>query len=156
MVQGHIKGGFEGTTSHTCDEKGRLIVPSKFREVAKSTGNEALILTKGLDNTLYGYTLDSWEETKKRLGELRSVKNRTIKRFFLGSAITCTFDKQGRILIPKELREHAKIDKDIKLVGLDDYFEVWSQERWTEAEDLDQETLNSEEVLDELAKAGLF
>lgn len=156
MVQGHPYGGFEGTTSHTCDEKGRLIVPSKFRDVVKSTGNEILTLTKGLDKTLYGYTLDSWTKKKRQLSELRSANAPTIKRHFLGSAVTCTFDKQGRILIQKELREYAEIEKEIKLVGLDDYFEIWSQERWSEINDKDQEKLNSQEVLEELAKAGMF
>lgn len=156
MGQDFSREGFEGTTSHSCDEKGRLIIPSKFREIVKSTGNETIVLTKSLDKHLNGYTLDSWEEQRKALDELRIPQAPAIKRLIVGGAVRCTFDKQGRILIQKELREYAGIDKDIKLVGLDKNFEIWSLERWDDVHNMEQESLNNEEVRKELAKLGLF
>ena len=146
---------FRGSSPHTCDPKGRLIIPSRFRDVIRTSGTDDLIITTGAKHSLYAYTLDSWKIMEERILASRSSNNSAIKRFFLGNAQACTCDKQGRILIPKTLRDYAEIDKDIILVGLVDYFEIWSQDRWNAENEQTIEALNSGEFNNELADLGL-
>ena len=121
---------FMGEYSHTIDTKGRLIIPSKFRELL----GEEFVLTKGLDGCLSIYPKEEWEafEDKLRSLPLTNKDARTFSRFFLAGASSCELDKQGRILIPQTLREFAKLDKDVVLTGNLNRIEVWSKEKWSE------------------------
>lgn len=121
---------FMGEYNHTIDAKGRLIIPSKFRE---ALGSE-FVLTKGLDGCLFVFPMKEWEAFEEKLRNLPLIdKNaRKFSRFFLAGASTCELDKQGRILVPGTLREFAQMDKEVVLTGMLDRIEVWSKEQWLE------------------------
>ena len=126
---------FMGEYNHTIDAKGRLIIPSKFRELL----GEEFVLTKGLEGCFYIFP---WEERKAFEEKLRALpltnKNaRTFTRFFVAGATNCELDKQGRILVPQTLREFAGLEKDVVLTGNLNRIEVWSKEKWSENCDYD-------------------
>lgn len=118
---------FMGEYNHTIDAKGRLIIPSKFRELL----GEEFVLTRGLDGCLYIYPMDEWEsfEMKLRSLPLTNKNARTFSRFFVAGATTCELDRQGRILVPQTLREFAGLEKDVVLTGNLNRIEVWSKEK---------------------------
>ena len=140
---------FMGEYNHTIDAKGRLIVPSKFRE---QLGNE-FVITKGLDGCLFVYSQEEWENIEKSFREkpLTSSDARKFMRFFFAGAATCEVDKQGRILIPNNLREYAGIDKDVVSVGVLSRVEIWSKEKWLDSGDYD----NMDEIAEHMAELGL-
>ena len=109
---------------------GRLIIPSRFRELL----GEEFVLTRGLDGCLSIYPMDEWVafEEKLRALPLTNKDARTFSRFFVAGATTCQLDKQGRILVPQTLREFAGLDKDVVLTGNLNRIEVWSKEKWSE------------------------
>lgn len=117
-----------GEYNHTIDAKGRLIVPSKFRE---QLGDE-FVVTKGLDGCLFVYDNSEWKNFEEKLQKLplTNPNARKFSRFFLAGASACEVDKQGRILLPAVLREFADITKDVVLVGVGSRVEIWSRERW--------------------------
>ena len=121
---------FMGEYNHTIDAKGRMIVPSKFRE---QLGNE-FVVTKGLDGCLFVYPNEEWHniEEKFRTVPLTTKDARKFSRFFFAGAATCELDKQGRILIPPVLREFADLQKDVVSVGVLNRIEIWSKEKWSE------------------------
>ena len=122
---------FMGEYNHTVDAKGRLIVPSKFRE---QLGDE-FVVTKGLDGCLFVYENTEWKILEEKLKNLplTNANARKITRFFLAGATLCEVDKQGRILLPAVLREFAKIEKDAVMVGVGNRIEIWSKESWSSA-----------------------
>jgi mraZ protein len=126
---------FMGEYSHTIDAKGRLIVPSKFRELL----GEEFILTKGLDGCLSIYPMDEWEILEGKLRELPLMKKdaRIFARFFVAGATQCELDKQGRILVPATLREFANLDKDVVLTGNINRIEIWGKTQWSENSNYD-------------------
>ena len=107
---------FMGEYNHTIDAKGRLIIPSKFRE---SLGEE-FVITKGLDGCLFVYDNQEWNAFEEKLKALPLNKkdNRQFVRFFLAGAAQVEVDKQGRILVPGNLRDFAELEKDVVLVGV--------------------------------------
>ena len=120
---------FMGEYRHTVDPKGRLIVPSKFRELL---GTE-FVVTRGLDGCLFVYPMDSWTAYVDKF-----------MRFLIAGANTCELDKQGRILLPATLREFAGLEKDVLLAGMLDHIEIWNEERWKENADFgDMDTIAS-------------
>ena len=130
---------FMGEYNHTVDAKGRLIVPSKFRE---QLGDE-FVVTKGLDGCLFVYENTEWKILEEKLKNLplTNANARKITRFFLAGATLCEVDKQGRILLPAVLREFAKIEKDAVMVGVGNRIEIWSKESWSSAnvyDDMDE------------------
>ncbi len=122
---------FMGEYNHTVDAKGRLIVPSKFRE---QLGDE-FVVTKGLDGCLFVYENTEWKILEEKLKNLplTNANARKITRFFLAGASQCEVDKQGRILLPAVLREFAKIEKEAVMVGVGNRIEIWSKESWISA-----------------------
>jgi len=126
---------FMGEYSHTIDTKGRLIVPSKFRELL---GDE-FVLTKGLDGCLSIYPMDEWKafEEKLKALPLTNKNARTFSRFFVAGATACELDKQGRILVPATLREFAGLEKDVILTGNITRIEIWSKAKWSENSNYD-------------------
>lgn len=130
---------FMGEYNHTIDAKGRLIVPSKFRE---QLGDE-FVVTKGLDGCLFVYDNSEWKNFEEKLQKLplTNPNARKFSRFFLAGASACEVDKQGRILLPAVLREFAKIEKDAVMVGVGNRIEIWSKESWMSAnvyDDMDE------------------
>ena len=117
---------FMGEYNHTIDAKGRLIIPSKFREVL---GDE-FVVTKGMDGCLFVFDDPEWQAFEEKLHGLPMIDKeaRQFTRFFLAGAASVEVDKQGRILIPAVLREFAGITKDAVLVGVGSRVEIWSKE----------------------------
>ncbi|MQN00798.1 MAG: transcriptional regulator MraZ [Lachnospiraceae bacterium] len=140
---------FMGEYNHTIDPKGRVIIPAKFRE---NLGAQ-FVITKGLDGCLYGYSYDTWEEVGENFKQSikASKEARKFSRFFFASASSCDIDKQGRILIPANLREYAGLKKDVVLAGNLTHIEIWDKEKWDEASSFD----NMDQVADNLADLGL-
>ena len=131
---------FIGEYNHTLDSKGRLIVPSKLRE---SLG-ERFFLTKGLDGCLFVYPSEEWDGFTQKLKEL-PVTNKDVRkfvRFFLAGASECEVDKQGRVLIPANLREFAKLEKEAVLVGVSNRIEIWNRDKWEEINDVDVDDMD--------------
>lgn len=123
-----MKCMFMGEYNHTIDAKGRLIVPSKFRE---SLGDE-FVVTKGLDGCLFVYDNQEWTafEEKLKTLPLTNKEARQFVRFFLAGAASLEVDRQGRILLPANLREFAGLEKDAVLIGVASRIEIWSKERY--------------------------
>ena len=121
-----------GEYEHTIDAKGRLSMPSKLR---RDMG-EAFIVTKGLDGCLFAFSQDEWKnfETKLKSLPLSDKNARNFVRFFLAGATECEIDKQGRFLIPSNLRETAKLEKDAVIIGVGTRLEIWDKEIWNSNE----------------------
>ncbi len=119
---------FMGEYQHSIDEKGRMIIPAKFRD---SLG-QAFVVTRGLDTCLFVYPEKEWSilETKLKALPLMKSDARAFTRFFFSGATECELDKQGRINIPNNLREHAKLDKDCVVIGVSNRVEIWSKDAW--------------------------
>lgn len=118
---------FMGEFNHTIDAKGRIIMPSKFREDL----GENFVITQGLDGCLFVYPQEEWKAFAEGLAKLPGTKEaRQLQRYFFAMAAACETDKQGRILIPAKLRESAGLEKDIVFVGVLNKIEIWSKERW--------------------------
>lgn len=122
---------FMGEYNHTIDNKGRLIMPAKFREIL----GDAFVVTKGLDGCLFVYPDKEWQifEEKLQTLPLTNKNARQFTRFFLAGAAMLEVDKQGRILLPQVLREFAGLEKDVVLVGVASRIEIWSKEHWDES-----------------------
>lgn len=121
---------FLGEYQHTIDEKGRLVLPSRFRHALA----ERLVVTKGQERCLYVFPPDRWEAEVSKVMRLPRTnrRNRNYARAFFGSAIDQTLDRQGRIQIPSQLREYAGLDKDVMVVGVADRIEIWDAAAWGE------------------------
>ena len=136
---------FIGEYSHTIDTKGRLIVPSKFREQL----GEEFVVTKGLDGCLFVYENTEWKSFEEKLHALplTNANARKFSRFFLVGASACEVDKQGRILIPTALRDFAKLEKVVVLVGFRSRIVIWNKAIWAEKnvyDDMDEIAENME------------
>ena len=124
---------FRGNFEHTIDQKGRLSVPSKFREVLRERYDEVLIITRS-DGCLVAYPEEEWDRLERKIAELPQLKRNVIsvQRYLVSSASECPVDKQGRILIPQYLRSHAGLKKDVILAGMITRIEIWAKEKWEE------------------------
>lgn len=119
---------FMGEYQHSIDEKGRIIIPSKFREALGTT----FIATRGLDGCLFVYPMNEWSVLEQKLKTLPLMKSdaRAFTRFFFSGATECELDKQGRVNIPSHLRDYAKLDKDCMVLGVSSRVEIWSKQTW--------------------------
>jgi len=147
---------FRGSSFHTMDSKGRIIIPARFRDVIKADGSYGVMLSR-MDGALIAYTYDEWRKIENRILTLaeKSESMRRFRRVFIGGSFECPCDKQDRILIPQNLREYAEFEKDIVLVGVLDHFEIWSRDSWNrENMDLEKD-MKKEDVRNEIAKLGL-
>ena len=147
---------FRTSSYHTIDEKGRIIIPSRFRDIIKVGGGDGVVISK-MDGCLVSYTFDEWSKLEAKVLAIseKSENMRRFRRIFIGGASECLCDKQGRILIPPLLREYARLEKDIVLVGVLDHFEIWSRENWDNENKLMEDEMNKEEVRSEIARLGL-
>lgn len=141
---------FIGEYQHSLDEKGRVIVPSKYREQL----GESFVLTKGLDGCLFIYTLPEWCTFEQKLKNLplTNANARKFVRFFLPGAVECATDKQGRILIPTSLRVYSEIEKEIVFIGMSNRIEVWSLSKWNAYND---EAVNMELLASQMEELGI-
>ncbi len=139
---------FTWNYERTIDEKGRIIIPPKFR---KDLGDE-FIITRGLEKCIYVYPMETWKELSFKISSLPLEKRdvRIYQRFIFSSALDVKMDSQGRVSIPKALRDYAGIKKDVVMVGVSSRVEIWDKERWEKANQEMEETLMSFEDLIEL------
>lgn len=139
---------FMGEYNHTIDAKGRLIMPSKFREAL----GEEFVVTKGLDGCLFVYDNDAWQVFEENLAKLPpSKQSRQLVRFFSAGAASLEVDKQGRVLIPANLREFAGLSKDVVLIGVAGRIEIWDKTKYDETASYD----DMEEIAEQMADLGL-
>lgn len=117
-----------GEYHHNIDNKGRLIVPSKFRDDL----GEMFIITRGLDQCLFGYPLSEWKIIEEKLKALPLTKKdaRSFTRFFFSGATESEIDKQGRINLPTPLLQYAKLEKECVILGVSNRIEIWSKQIW--------------------------
>ena len=117
-----------GEYHHNLDEKGRLIIPSKFREDTL----DKVVVTRGLEGCLFVYTMTNWEKIVSKLGDLPFTKKdaRTFNRFFMSGATVCDFDKQGRINLPSSLISYANLEKECTIIGVNDRLEIWATDKF--------------------------
>jgi MraZ protein len=124
---------FRGRYEHTIDAKGRISIPSKFREVLSKKYDDRLVITN-FDHCLVAFPYEEWSFLEQKVGTFSLMKKETSAffRFFYSSAMDCDIDKQGRLLIPQTLRDYAGLQKDVVLVGEGKRIEIFAKERWLE------------------------
>ncbi|NTW72194.1 MAG: division/cell wall cluster transcriptional repressor MraZ [Eubacteriaceae bacterium] len=142
---------FIGEYQHNVDIKGRLIIPSKFREQL----GDNFIVTKGLDKCLFIFPLEEWNKFEDKLKTLpiSSKDARAFTRFFFAGAAECELDKQGRIMIPANLREYAQTDKETYIIGVSNRLEVWNSENWEQYNKEDD--LSYDAIAEKMAMLGI-
>ncbi len=120
---------FIGEYQASIDEKGRISIPAKFRAQLKTK----VVVTRGLDNSLFLYNMDEWKKLAEKLASLpiSTANTRAFSRLMLAGAMDCDVDKQGRIVLPNYLKVFAKIQKKAVVAGLYNRIEIWSEELWT-------------------------
>ncbi len=115
-----------GSYQHNIDAKGRVIMPAKFREEL----GEIFYATKGTDECITVLSAQGWEELGRKICSLPSGQAKDLRRFFFSGAAELVPDKQGRVLIPQLLRDHAHLDKDVMIIGTGTRVEIWDLCRW--------------------------
>ncbi len=125
---------FYGEYEHSIDRKGRLIIPSKFREAVKENYVERFFVTRGLDTCLFVFTEEEWRKQEARFKSLpfTSSQSRQFNRLYFSGACEVACDRQGRILVPQFLKDFAQIKRDVVVVGVSNRIEIWSKEKWQE------------------------
>ena len=119
-------------------DKGRISVPSKFRDLIRSKYSEEILIITNFNKCLAAYPLKEWNAIENKVAELPQFKQEVISflRYLMGGAVECSIDSQGRILVPQSLRNYAQLDKEVVLIGMLNRFEVWSKEIWENEESL--------------------
>ena len=149
---------FIGEHKQKMDTKGRVVVPSKFRD---ELGNQ-VVVTKGLgEDCLYAFSRESWEKVTEKLNELpmTNMKVRNFNRFFLAGASNLEADKLGRVLVSSALREYALLDKEVVWVGVGNRMEIWDVDKWKENSDKftgdSKDSIDMEELSEYMAELGI-
>jgi MraZ protein len=149
---------FRETTQHSTDDKGRLALPPRFREVIRVSGDDVIMLSR-MDRCLVGYTLPEWQVVEERIMSTphKDESMRRWRRHFVGGATELRVDGQGRITIPSYLRNYAGIvpKSEVVLVGVIDHFELWSLAAHEQDIQRFEDDLNSGLLGEEIAKLGL-
>lgn len=142
---------FLGEISHSLDSKGRIVIPSKFREELGSN----FVITKGLDKCLSVYPASEWKVFEEKLKALpvSSHEARKFTRFLFSGAVECEPDKQGRILLPQNLRDYAGIKDEIVSIGLNNRIEIWNKQCWTNYND--EENYIDAELAEKMYEFGI-
>ena len=140
-----------GEYEHSLDIKGRLILPAKIREDM----GEKFIVTKGLDGCLFAFSQNEWLnfETKLKTLPLSDKNARNFVRFFLSGAIECEIDKQGRFLISGNLREYAKLEKEVVIIGVGTRLEIWNRDKWKSYSSDDN--ISADEIAENMTMLGI-
>ncbi len=143
---------FRGSFEHTVDSKGRVSIPSKFRDIISDRYDGKLVLAVDLDQCLSVYPLEEWERLEDRIKTLPTMQKevKDFMRFFFSSATECEIDRQGRILIPPALRERSGINKNVTFVGIINKIEVWDKRAWDA-----RNSKNLDKIGETLASLGL-
>lgn len=136
---------FLGNFQHNVDKKGRVFIPSKFRE---ELGDEFIICQDvSGKRCLCVYSGNEWEKFVQKLDTLPNTKSSTVKRFLFANAFTVEFDAQGRILVPNALREYARLEDKADILGVNNKLEIWNTELW----DAENESITPESIADIMA-----
>ena len=138
-----------GEYEHSLDAKGRLIMPAKLREDM----GEKFILTTGLDGCLFGFSMSEWEKFEDKLKAL-PITNKNASnfvRFFLSGATECELDKQGRFLIPNNLRTAANLEKETVIIGVGTRLEIWDKSTWSKCD----ENISADEIAENMTMLGI-
>lgn len=146
---------FRGRYEHTIDSKGRISIPSKFREILNKKYDDRLVITN-FDRCLVAFPFEEWFNlVEQKVNSFSLVRKETsaFLRFFYSSAIDCSIDKHGRLLIPQTLRDYAALQKDIVLVGEGRFVEIFAKERWLEVAQQAEEGFD--QIRDTLANLGI-
>ena len=138
-----------GEYEHSLDTKGRLIMPAKLR----LDMGERFIVTKGLDGCLFAFSQKEWEnfETKLKTLPLSDKNARNFVRFFLSGATECEIDKQGRFLIPNNLRTAANLEKESIIIGVGTRLEIWNKTTWEKCD----EDISADEIAENMSLLGI-
>ena len=139
-----------GEFEHSLDAKGRLIMPAKLRE----TIGDKFVVTKGLDGCLFAFSIEEWSNFEEKLKSLplSNRNSREFTRFFLSGATECEIDKQGRFLIPTNLRETASLQKEVVIIGVGTRIEIWNKEKWNSYND---ENISVEDIAENMTMLGI-
>lgn len=136
-----------GQFSYTLDSKGRLTIPSRFRDELSAE----IVVTRGLDHCLTVYPIDVWEEISQKVTSLpiTDPRGRALRRIFFADAVNAELDRQGRILIPDRLREIAGLEltSEVVVVGLDKFIELWNPDRWNNQNDDQMEIIEDDPAI---------
>ena len=140
-----------GEYEHSIDTKGRLIMPAKLKQDLGDT----FVVTKGLDSSLFVFSLTEWSNFEEKLKTLPLTnKNaRDFVRFFLSGATECEIDKQGRFLITANLRQYAGLEKDVVIIGVGTRLEIWNKERWQSYSN--EENISADEIAANMTMLGI-
>lgn len=139
-----------GEFEHSLDAKGRLIMPAKLRE----TIGDKFVVTKGLDGCLFAFSIEEWSNFEEKLKSLplSNRNSREFTRFFLSGATECEIDKQGRFLIPTNLRETANLQKEVVIIGVGTRIEIWDKEKWNS---YNSENISVEDIAENMTMLGI-
>ena len=139
-----------GEYDHSLDSKGRLIMPAKLRE----TIGEKFVVTKGLDGCLFAFSITEWQKFEEKLKSLplSNRNSREFTRFFLSGATECEIDKQGRFLIPNNLRESANLQKEVVIIGVGTRIEIWDKGKW---DSYNNENISVEDIAENMTMLGI-
>lgn len=134
-----------GEYQHNIDEKGRVFIPARFREAL----GLRFILTKGLDNCLYVYSLEEWKALEEKIRSRPMAKSRNLQRFLFAGAVDVEADKQGRVVVPPHLRAYAALTREAVIIGASNHAEIWDAAAWRKiCGEIDSDTIAAE--MDEL------
>ncbi|NTW00011.1 MAG: division/cell wall cluster transcriptional repressor MraZ [Oscillochloris sp.] len=142
---------FLGEFEHSIDDKGRVAVPARFREGL----SEGMVLTRGFDPCLQAFPRQVWQQLAQKVSSLSlgSPEARNLRRILFSNAAEVEVDRQGRILVPQNLREYAGLAEQVVITGMNTYFELWSTERWRVV--LEQLDTSSAGIADQLVSLGI-
>jgi len=142
---------FIGEHFHSIDDKGRVSVPSKYRQDL----SDGVVITRGLDNCLFAYPRAEWDKIAERLSQLplSQKKSRAFTRLMLAGAWDAEIDSQGRVMIPEYLRQYAGLKKHITLAGLYNRIEIWDEDNWQAYKHTTEAA--SEEIAEGMADLGI-
>ena len=127
---------FRGQFTHSVDAKGRISLPVRFRDQLTGASDPRIVVTPAIfDACLHVYPIKAWEEFEAKVNELPSLDRHAVRfrRLYVSAAVECELDGAGRLLVPQELRAHAKLDKDALWVGMGPKLELWSKPEWDRA-----------------------
>ena len=146
---------FYGEYQHTIDRKGRIILPAKFREAAKSNFIEKFFVTRGLDKCLFMFAEDEWKNQEQKFKSMPFTKQeaRRFNRMYFSGAQELIPDKQGRILIPDYLRNYAGLGKQAVVTGLMSRMEIWDEESWKQYKAKTESA--SDEIAEKMGELGI-
>ena len=147
---------FSGRFEYAIDDKARLSIPAKFRDILSSHYNTTLVLTNHLDGCIVAYPVKEWEGLQEQIEQKDAAFKKEAKnvlRFYYSGATECAIDRLGRILVPQSLRNYGAIKKNVVIVGMNKKIEIWSEEKWVEV--MRQAVEDRERMADIAAELGL-